>query len=663
MILFKKSHLRRSRSLWAANLRDALSLAPFTALVLVAGCWSQLDGFTPKDTSADDDGGASLDAGVCPSEDSCGGGNCPLCGLGETCKYNSDCESRVCNGMCLPAGCGNDARDEGESDTDCGGSCDPCEDGKHCEQDPHCQSNVCEDGFCQEPTCEDETQNGSESDSDCGGDCKDCPDGDKCDDDGDCVSGFCGEGTCANPSCGDNALNGTETDLNCGGDCPNCVAGKQCKSNDDCDSKKCEPNGDDVLVCAASLCDDELQNGTESDEDCGGDCDPCDDGQHCVVGTDCASLVCEAVDDALTCVAPTCTDERANGDETGKDCGGSSECERCPEGEGCVNHDDCATNSCTDEVCQAPTCNDGRQNQEEVAADCGGECEGCPAGTVCTGADDCRSGRCDTTCLPGGASTECEDPAECISGSCVSNRCTAGGSGADCYENVDCLSNNCGASKTCGPSGLAQGCAADADCVSADCDTDAGECLASGYSIKTSAGQTSDQQITFEVWVERGATDPSRTWGDFAMMYFFSPPPAANGTYDFVSKYYGNGPDQSAPDDDRFLARELDDGEWTMIWRALNSNTTVIPTTPPPSSIQFQLHGAPPLNFTDTGDFSYVAGSQVENPKVVVCQRVDGRWIHTQGQAPAFADHPCELVVDACPTDEGLACDVLQRTD
>jgi len=146
------------------------------------------------------------------------------------------------------------------------------------------------------------------------------------------------------------------------------------------------------------------------------------------------------------------------------------------------------------------------------------------------------------------------------------------------------------------------------------------------------------------------------------MVYFFKPPPPANDAYDFVAKYYGNGPDREVRDN-RFLAREVAPDEWSFIWRATNTNTTVIPTTASANSIQFQLHSQPSLNFHDEGDFSYVSGTQVENPKVVVCQRVDGRWVHTQGQKPSFVSQPCALVVDACPTQGDLACDVMQRTD
>lgn len=669
VILPQQSGLGRTIRSLKTQRRLVPALTPL-AWVLVSGCWSELNGWGDKTANTTEpvthhDGGTDpvlADGGTCGG--SCNGDDCMLCGIGETCSRNSDCESRVCNGTCLPAGCGNGVRDEGESDKDCGGSCDPCDDGRHCEQDPHCLSNVCEDGFCQAPSCDDDTQNGEESDQDCGGDdCGDCSDGDKCREDEDCKSGFCGEGgVCADPSCGDDSINGSETDLNCGGGCPDCVAGKKCKDADDCDSQRCERNDDDVLVCLASACDDDILNGGESDEDCGGDCDPCDDGKTCVEGTDCASLVCEAQDNVLTCIAPSCEDERENGAETGKDCGGDTECLRCPVDEGCVEHADCASNSCKDDVCQKASCSDGRLNQNEIAKDCGGDCDGCPAGTMCTQGDDCRSGHCDTTCQPGGTNTVCEDPSECLSGECEAERCTASGVGVACYEDADCLSHNCGASGTCGPSGLGQACKADADCVSASCDTDAGECLKSNYVIKTDAGSTSDQQITFQAWVERGASDPVRQWGDFAMMYFFTPPAPVNGNYDFVARYYGSGPDQSVRDN-RFIAREADDGEWVMIWRATSGNSTVIPTAPMANPIELQLHDEPALNFTDTGDYSYVAGSQVVNDKVVVCQRVDERWIHTQGVAPDFADSPCQLVVDTCPANAELLCDVMQRRD
>ncbi|MEM6697125.1 MAG: fibronectin type III domain-containing protein [Bacteroidota bacterium] len=74
-------------------------------------------------------------------------------------------------------------------------------------------------------------------------------------------------------------------------------------------------------------CTDGIQNGNETDVDCGGpDCPAC----------------------------PTCDDGIMNGDETGIDCGGAD----CPP-------------------CAMPTCDDGVQNGNETGIDCGGDCAPC----------------------------------------------------------------------------------------------------------------------------------------------------------------------------------------------------------------------------------------------------------------------------------------------
>ena len=91
-----------------------------------------------------------------------------------------------------------------------------------------------------------------------------CPPGGACTPD-DC------EGTdCAAPSCSDALLNGSETDLDCGGDCEPCADGAACAEASDCEDSVCEDG-----VCAEPRCDDAVWNGTEADVDCGGDCELC----------------------------------------------------------------------------------------------------------------------------------------------------------------------------------------------------------------------------------------------------------------------------------------------------------------------------------------------------------------------------------------------------
>lgn len=89
------------------------------------------------------------------------------------------------------------------------------------------------------------------------------------------------------------------------------------------------------FICqTCETCSDGIQNGTETDIDCGG-------------------ATC------LTCPTdPTCSDGIQNGTETGVDCGGS--CTACPT---------------------IPTCSDGIQNGTETGVDCGGSCSVCATTT------------------------------------------------------------------------------------------------------------------------------------------------------------------------------------------------------------------------------------------------------------------------------------------
>jgi hypothetical protein len=86
-----------------------------------------------------------------------------------------------------------------------------------------------------------------------------------------------------------------------------------------------------------SLCANELLDPGESDVDCGGECEPCNNGDSCFVNENCASNSCvgatrESHDDAEAgvCRAPTCSDDALNSDEEGIDCGGSCGGGPCP---------------------------------------------------------------------------------------------------------------------------------------------------------------------------------------------------------------------------------------------------------------------------------------------------------------------------------------------
>ena len=143
-----------------------------------------------------------------------------------------------------------------------------------------------------------------------------------------CISGLCKEKACSAPSCSDRIKNfAFETDIDCGGPlCPgDCQPGAMCDINTDCDfngtclngtcrvdfgfpcqfdqhclSEHCDPG---PLTCTyIKECFNAVQDGNESDVDCGGkDCAPCAIGLECVFDSDCKSGECLA----LRCVEAT----------------------------------------------------------------------------------------------------------------------------------------------------------------------------------------------------------------------------------------------------------------------------------------------------------------------------------------------------------------------
>jgi hypothetical protein len=277
----------------------------------------------------------------------CGGG-CQ-CQLGQPCDTPADCLSSICTaGKCQPPNCTDSLKNGNESDVDCGGlACPKCDDLKACALPTDCKSEVCTGSICQAPTCVDLVKNGMETDVDCGSTCPNpCGDGLGCATATDCSSGICQTEKCVPASCTDQIENGTETDIDCGGACGACPDGKGCAASVDCQSHVCTAN-----VCQVPSCTDGAQNGTETDVDCGGAAcvlagNLCADTQTCGVAADCSSGVCLG----SVCLTPTCSDLVENGSESDVDCGGVV-CPFCDAGQSCNAGSDCATGGCTASVC------------------------------------------------------------------------------------------------------------------------------------------------------------------------------------------------------------------------------------------------------------------------------------------------------------------------
>jgi hypothetical protein len=204
----------------------------------------------------------------------------------------------------------------------------------------------------------------------------------------DCATGMgCVTNKCVPASCSDGVQDGTETDVDCGGPvCAACAPGRMCKVQADCTPGICKSG-----VCAAPTCTDGVQDGTETDVDCGGSCTTkCADRKHCAVNGDCLNNNC------FGGVCVSCMDGVKDGTETDVDCGGAC-ITKCADSLSCVINADCENNDCFGGTCIS--CMDGVKDGTETDVDCGGaDCDAqgltCAFGKACVGNADCASTFC-----------------------------------------------------------------------------------------------------------------------------------------------------------------------------------------------------------------------------------------------------------------------------
>ena len=323
-----------------------------------------------------------------------------------------------------PAHCSDKKVSGDESDVDCGGSCGSCEVGFECNTKADCKTASC-DRICLAAGCTDKAKNGNETDLDCGGpNCSSCSAGQQCLVNSDCESAVCDKGSCSAASCTDNTVNQDETDIDCGGtSCTtSCDIDKKCLTSKDCESGYCSLSS---MTCTTAACVDTIKNGSETDVDCGGSCPSCDTGKSCLIGDDCASKSCVDNAGSKQCAAPSCSDGIQNGTETDVDCGpGCSN--QCGTGKKCTGASDCASGICAADsfgqlLCQAASCSDMIKNQDESDTDCGGVCgSNCSIPQACGTGADCLSGNCKSKKCDVGLTTaaSCKVAADCLSYSC-----------------------------------------------------------------------------------------------------------------------------------------------------------------------------------------------------------------------------------------------------
>ncbi len=247
-----------------------------------------------------------------------------------------------------------------------------------------------------------------------------------------------GTGGAAPETCENDALDGDETAADCGGSCEPCDNGLACEVNGDCVSGACIG-----LVCADPGCDNGLIDPNEGGTDCGGVCpDLCPTGEPCDVDGDCESGVCTS----RVCVEASCTDLITNGEETDIDCGGANPaCARCAVGDDCLVDGDCETGSCVDASC-ALVC-------PANFDDCDGDAEnGCEANLL-TNLNHC--GACARRCSLPHAVSACS-AGECIIATDAEGlpRCTAPFAACDADTANGCEATLLSDPENCGGCGI-----------------------------------------------------------------------------------------------------------------------------------------------------------------------------------------------------------------
>ena len=271
-------------------------------------------------------------------------------------------------------------------------------------------------------------------------------------------------------------LGGTCADETCGQTATPCPDGRRCRENGDCMSRHCDPG---TRTCT-SRCDDKVQNGQETDVDCGGGtCGVCGKGEKCQEDDDCfPDFICDPNPMLRRCVdRPTCVDKQQNGTETDVDCGGD-ECPKCGQRQRCRQWSDCATGECVGFPGPPRDGGVGDGGAVDGAAKDGGAVDGGAPRTkgTCDWPVHCDNrmedeGETDVDC--GGTCAQCKDqrrcsaPTDCLSKNCTNRRCVSAcddkiknGTESD----VDC-GTDCGMKCQ-----LGKRCLKDTDCQTGKCD-------------------------------------------------------------------------------------------------------------------------------------------------------------------------------------------------
>lgn len=275
-----------------------------------------------------------------------------------------------------------------------------------------------------------------------------CMDPEECGAPPECQVATCEDGECGTADADDRTtcdLKATDDGLCSAGECVECIDADDCEGEDVCSK---------AGVCQPEHCDNDMvDDGIESDEDCGIECEPCENDLNCVDDGDCSSGFCDEAD--TTCRACADSDD-------------------CPANQWCDPTDDDGT--CTDDLAPGGTCTGDDQ--------CAGACADVGASSVCC--DEACEGSCESCLMihTGVANGTCadvtadSDPKDmCADEACTTGMCAAGGScglepnTTTCGNGPTCDGDNLDQQQFCSGNSAACAAAAETDCLTYSCDT------------------------------------------------------------------------------------------------------------------------------------------------------------------------------------------------
>lgn len=122
-------------------------------------------------------------------------------------------------------------------------------------------------------------------------------------------------------------------------------------------------------------------------------------------------------------------------DDGGTQCDGEGDCVACLGDDDCTSPEVCLQGEC------APVhCTDGMQNESETGTDCGGTCPPCPNGQGCVDENDCVSGLCNmSVCGPCDDHDDCGAESYCDAGECLDRKANSD----ICAADAECESGYC----------------------------------------------------------------------------------------------------------------------------------------------------------------------------------------------------------------------------